>query len=205
MRTGMIRKGFLVVGMLGCAAQIASAEVVCGWNFNELEAEQTELASDHGSGVLDLSSIESSVTVFGGTALNTHQGDLAGSALGIRGLDANEQWIELTSAVRGPVQLSFAFRATASGFDDNHVQILLDGDWATIGSFGGDQADGAWHQQTLILPAPDGKFRLRLFLDGAESSSGTIRFDNLQITPVSAPGALLACSSGCLALRSRRH
>ena len=38
MRTGMIRKGCLVVGVLGCALQIASADVVCGWNFNEFEA-----------------------------------------------------------------------------------------------------------------------------------------------------------------------
>ena len=43
MRTGMIRKGCLVVGVLGCALQIASADVVCGWNFNELEAKQAEL------------------------------------------------------------------------------------------------------------------------------------------------------------------
>ncbi|MAJ47074.1 MAG: hypothetical protein CBC35_07400 [Planctomycetes bacterium TMED75] len=205
MCTGKIRKGCLVAGMLGFALQIASADVVCGWNFNELEAKQAELASDYGSGVLDLSSLESAVTVFGGTSLNAHQEDLAGSALGIRGLDANEQWIELTSAVRGPVELSFAFRATASGFDENQVQMLIDGDWAAVGSFGGDQADGAWHRETLTLPASDGTFRVRLFLNGAESSSGTIRFDNLQITPVSAPGALLACSSGCIALRSRRH
>ena len=205
MRTGMIRKGCLVVGVLGCALQIASADVVRGWNFNEFESEQTTLASDHGSGALDLSALDSSVTVYGGTALNAQQGDLAGTALGIRGLDANEQWIELTSTVRGPVQLTFAFRATPSGFDDNQIQLLVDGDWATIGSFGGEQADGAWHQQILTLPDQDGAFRLRLFLDGAESASGTIRFDNLRITPVSAPGALLACSTGCLALRSRRH
>ena len=205
MDTGIVRCGIFVAALIGTAGQAALADVTCGWHFNDLDGASTRLLADHGSGVLDLAVIEDSVTIYEGTSLNALKDDPAGTALGIRGLDANQKWIELSGSAEGPVELGFAFRATPSGFDDNQLQLLVEGAWTTIDTFGGSLADGAWHQKTVVIPDQDGPFRLRLFVDGAESSSGTIRFDNLRVTPISAPSALLACGTGCVVLRPRRN
>ena len=194
-----------MAAVVGCTLQFASANLICGWHFNSVEEGSNHMTADHGSGLLDLSALQDLVTTYDGTGVNAFDGDSAGTALGIRGLKANAQWIELSFAADGPVELAFAFRATPSGFDENQVQLLVDGKWLSLTSFGGSDADGSWHEQMLILPEQPGPMRVRLYVDGAESPSGTIRFDNLRVSAVSAPGALLACGTGCMILRQRRQ
>ena len=205
MSTGTVRRGVFMAAVVGCTLQIASANLICGWHFNSIDEGVTRVTADHGNGLLDLSALQTSVTVYDGTGVNAFDDDPAGTALGIRGLNANAQWIELAFSAEGPVELAFAFRATPSGFDENQVKLMVDEEWISIASFGGSNADGAWHEQMLVLPQQKGPMRVRLFVDGAESSSGTIRFDNLRVTSVSAPGALLACGTGCMILRQRRQ
>lgn len=205
MCTETVRRGVFMAALAGCMIQVASAEVICGWHFNSLDKGATRVSADHGSGLLDLTSIQDSNAIFEGTGLNAFEDDPAGTAIGIRGLGANGTWIELVFAADGPMKLTFAYRATPSGFDENQVMVLEGDDWISIGSFGGAEADGSWHDRMLVLPDRKGDTRLRLFVDGADSSSGTIRFDNLRVQAVSAPGALLACSTGCMVLRQRRR
>ena len=205
MGTGTARRGIFMATVLGCTLQIASADLICGWHFNSIDEDATRITADHGTGLLDLSALQASVTTYGGTGVNAFDDDPAGTALGIRGLKANAQWIELSFSSEGPVELAFAFRATSSGFDDNQIQLMVDDDWISIASFGGPNADGAWHEQMVVLPEQEGPMRVRLSVDGAESPSGTIRFDNLRVSAVSAPGALLACGTGCIVLRQRRQ
>ena len=205
MGRGIARRGAFTAMIIGCTLQIASADLICGWNFNALDEGVTGIASDHGSGLLDISELQASVTLYDGTTMGALKDDSAGTALGIRGLSANERWVELAFAAEGPVELAFSFRATPSGFDENQIQMMVDANWVSLASFGGAKADGAWHEQTLVLPDQSGPMRVRLYVDGAESASGTIRFDNLKVTAVSAPGALLACGTGCMVLRQRRQ
>ena len=205
MCTETVRRGVFMAAVAGCMIQAASAEVVCGWNFNSIDREATSVSADHGTGLLDLTAIQDSNAVFEGTGLNAYEKDAAGTAIGIRGLGANGKWVELVFSADGPMELTFAYRATPSGFDENQVMLLEGDDWITVGSFGGAEADGSWHEQMLVLPERKGDTRLRLLVDGAESSSGTIRFDNLRVQAVSAPSALLACGTGCMVLRQRRR
>jgi hypothetical protein len=198
----------LPIVVLG-ATFTADAEMIGGWHFNDLDGSELEMIADHGSGLLSRDQLGGAFLLYEGTTLNAASDDLAGQAIGVRGSGANGTWFELACASVPGLEctLSFAWRSTATGFDDNLVQYRVGRDWLTLGAFGED-ADGGWKRVALSFVGGLEETRLRIRLDGADGANGVTRFDNLQLASVPAPGAWALCAVGGLlgtVSRVRRH
>lgn len=188
----------------------AGAELVCGWHFNDFVVDEIALVANHGEGLIDMSGVEGTVDVFGGTDLNGLFDDPAGTALGIRGSAGNGSWVELQFASVLPVEFSFAYRVTETGFDENLIQLWEGRSWETLAGFGGSSAATSagveWERMEVLLPRSSNDMRLRLVVDGADGANGTIRFDNMQVVSVPSPGGLvLGATGGVLGLSCRRR
>lgn len=186
----------------------ADAEVVCGWHFNDLDGSELRMTADHGAGLLNRDHLGGSFLLYEGTELNGLKGDRSGQAIGVRGSAANGTWLELTCATNPGIELclDFAWRSTATGFDDNLVQRWDGLGWITLGAFGGDDA-GAWTRAEFSFVGGLEGTRLRLLLDGADGANGITRLDNLHVTGIPAPGAWALCGAGGMlgmGLRVRR-
>lgn len=205
MKTTVCATLFTAASVLWTSTPAVHGDVVSAWSFNALDGESTTFQADTGAGTLDATSVAGGLGVYAGSQMNASDGIPAGLALGVRGSSMNDRHLELTFSQRGAVELSFAFRSTPSGFDENLIQALDGDQWVSLASFGSGLADGAWHQVSVVLPDSDGVGRVRLLLGGAESGSGTLRLDNLRISAISSPGTILACGGGCLGARSRRR
>ena len=160
-----------------------------GWHFNQLAEAGTSVAADHGEGSLDLAALKGMAAAYEGTKLNADESDAPGSSLGVRGSAANGAWFEVNSMVDGPAALSFAYRASATGFDDNRVQVWNGTEWNDLVRFGLDGSKGSrgWVRLVVPLSPQEGPLRIRVLLDGAESANGIIRFDNVRIGPPEPP------------------
>lgn len=209
------------VGMAGLAmgcGMTAQGEIVNAWHFNDIYAGQSVIASNWGDSLITTDTLGVPVEPFTGTLLNAEQDAVAGQALGIRGAAANGSWFEVelqTDAIlqkAGPLELSFAYRASTTGFNENAIEWLVDDIWTPLAYFG---KTGDWELATCTIPpaqlgytdwpdAPAGEVHLRIRLDGASSSSGTIRFDNMRVGVVPGPSSMagLALLFSC---RSRRR
>lgn len=192
--------------LIGVATN-AHAETLSAWNFNTLTETATLVSADHGDGVLDLTSLDGAQVIYDGTDLNAVEGDGSGSCFGVRGSAANGSFFELSLPTNGAQELSFAYRTTATGFDENIVQIWNGSGWSTVGAFGGDSdAVAEWQRAVLVMSDAAGSIddagdrRLRFLLDGAESANGVIRFDNIRVTSVPAPAVGAIGGMGGLAV-----
>ncbi len=156
-----------------------------GWHFNQLSEAGMSVVADHGEGRLELAELKGMTAAYEGTNLNADESDAAGSSLGVRGAEANGSWFEVNSKVSGPSALSFAYRSSATGFDDNRVQVWDGKAWNDLVRFGLDGASGkrGWVRVVVPLKGNEGPLRIRILLDGAESANGIIRFDNVRIGP----------------------
>jgi hypothetical protein len=222
MKNRMNRVGVVVgAGMtwlaMGCG-MTAQGDIVSAWHFNDIVAGQSVIASNWGESLITTDTLGVAVEPFTGTLLNAEPAVAAGDALGVRGAWANGSWFAVvlqTDAMlqkSGSLELSFAYRASATGFDENAIEWLVDDIWTPLAYFG---ETGDWALATCIIPpaqsahtdwpdAPAGEVHLRIRLDGASSSSGTIRFDNMRVGVVPGPSGLagLALLFSC---RSRRR
>ncbi|MGA1016693.1 MAG: hypothetical protein ACO3YY_01715 [Phycisphaerales bacterium] len=204
----------VVGGGLAAVAAVdrtASGEVLAAWNFNGFNPEfDTTLNADHGIGVLDLTQVSSGAAAFGGTTVNAVGDDPSGFALSIVGQGLNGRSIEFAADTMGAARLtvSFAVRSTASGFVDNRLDAFIGGEWTQIGAFAGG-SDWPLLRFDVDMPASTtfGSAAFRFVLDGATSSSGNIRIDNLRIESraVPAPGALALLGGAGLVARRRRR
>lgn len=190
-----------------------SGEVVAGWHFNGVEAPGGTLVANHGAGLLDLAPLGGSVGLYAGTTENALPGDVAGLSLGFRGSGGNGTWFELVlEGAPAPFhEIAFAWRNTATGHDENTVELFTGRGWATLGGFGsgsdgGVGGGGEWKRIALPFAGGFGETRLRFRLDGAEGANGVLRIDNLRVVEVPAPGAcLLGLVGGVLGLLTGRR
>ena len=176
------------------SVQLADAEVVCGWHFNSFNSNTALLEADHGAGLIDGSVLADSLMAYAGTELNHIDNDPAGFALGVRGKGSNGLWLEVSFVAQRDARLSFAYRSSTTGFDENSVQLWTGSSWSTLGTFGsGDgffSTGDPWAIASFDLHDLEDESRIRIVLGGARSTNGTIRFDNLHVSYVPAPGAL---------------
>jgi len=180
--------------LVGCVTALAGADTVCAWNFNLDMDEKTVCPADHGVGTLDATVSEEWLRSYAGTTLGAILDDEAGRSMGFRGDVANGSGFELAFSATGEHILQFAYRSTKTGFHDCTVEHFTGTEWAPIGTFGDIATASEWTNVSLELPDLSGSTRLRLILDGATSSSSTARFDNLRVTTVPAPAAMLTMS-----------
>ena len=201
----------LIPATLLAVSATTGAETTAAWDLNDLEEGVDLIDADLGEGRIDLAALVGAHAVYEGTDLNGFGGGEPGSCFGVRGSAGNGSAFELVMPVGEAGELSFAYRATTTGFDQNLVQRWNGTKWSTLSTFGDDGGDATeWKRAIFSLSVEedgighdDQVLRLRVVLDGAESANGVIRFDNLQVSAVPAPTVgSIAGLGGLLASRS---
>lgn len=209
----------LAVSTLAAGAYMgdcANAAIISNWNMNAVDPASSPMAyASTGVGVANLSAFGTNAGTLLGTTLGGIEGEIAGNALAITGNAANGQAMtfDFDATEYRNLSLSFAVRRSSTGFSSNRVEWWDGLAWTTVARFGASTT--AWEIQSFdfsTYDAMDGRGAyFRIVIDGATSSSGSIRFDNIRFAGelVPAPGALaLLGLAGCFARtkpRSRRR
>lgn len=189
----------------------ARAAVIAAWNMNGVDPLQSSVfAATTGSGMLDFGGLGATANVLQGTVLGAQKGEIAGDSLAAIGALANGTSMRLDFSTAGYESLvvSFATRRSATGASSNRLECWNGLAWETVLTFASNAA--TWELMSAkIAPMPSletGFASMRFVIDGATSSSGSLRFDNISVSgsPVPAPGALaLLGLAGCVSRRRR--
>lgn len=196
----------------------ASADEIAIWNFND-----SDLIVDHGTGTLTSNLVASNILFGAGTSNNARLGDIAGQALSLQGGTGNVNngrniTINVSTAGFSNIVVSFATQGTSTGFNANQFQYSLDG--TNFFDFGAPYVPAAAFGAVPIVFTlssiaglnnnPDAAFRI--LFNGATSSTGNNRIDNIVIEGTSSTipeptTALLLLTglSGILGLKRKRR
>lgn len=222
----MKMRGILAVATLavGSVTMAAQADLLAYWNFNTFDpGTDTVINADAGSGTVDLSGWGGGVQNFAGTTENALFGDESGASLSLQGGDnlgggvfaGNGTWIDVNISMSNYQDLivSFATRGTGTGFDTGTWSWSTDGtSFTTVPGVNTASQSSSWSVPVVDFSSfaalnDAANVTLRYTLDGASSSSGNNRIDNLQVnaTLIPAPGALaLLGVAGLIGVRRRR-
>jgi hypothetical protein len=188
------------------ASQVARADTLAIWNFND-----SDLNVDHGSGTFTSSLNVVNVLFAAGTTNNARQSDPAGQALSLQGGTGNANngrniTFNVSTAGFSNIIVSFATQGTSTGFNSNQFQYSLDG--ITFVDFGPPYTPAtAFGTLPLVFSLaaivalnnnPNAAFRI--VFNGATSSTGSNRIDNIVVEGTSAtvpePASVLLLLSG---------
>ena len=184
----------------------SSADTVAYWNFNALSIAApstpgsggvpTILPADQGTGSLSLASWLGMVEDFGGSTINAQGGALAEESLSVIAggttapFPGNNSFIELAvsfTGLRDPV-VTFATRGTSSGFSSGTWSYkIAGGSFVPVSDINSATTSTTFALATVDLSSYnelDGAsdVTLRYTLNGATSSSGNNRIDNLLVS-----------------------
>lgn len=177
------------------ASQAAVADELAVWNFND-----SNLNVDHGSGTLTTNINAVNVLFAAGTTNNARQGDAAGQALSLQGGTGNANngrniTFNVSTVGFSNIVVSFATQGTSTGFNSNQFQYSLDG--ITFINFGSPYIPAAAFGSVPIIFSlaaiaglndnPNAAFRI--VFNGASSSTGTNRIDNIVVEGTSTASA----------------
>ena len=205
--------------LLAATAPAALANELAIWNFND-----SDLNVDHGSGTLISNFNLVNILFAAGTTNNARLGDTAGQSLSLQGGSGtanNSRHLTFNVSTLGfsDILVSFATQGTSTGFNSNQLQYSLDG--ITFVNFGAPYTPAsAFGSVPLVFSLatiaglndnPNAAFRI--VFNGATSSTGTNRIDNLVvegtgITNVPEPTTailLLSGLSGLYGVRKRKR
>lgn len=190
-----------VVALAGAAASQAGADVIGAWNLNGPEIGAGPMAASTGSGMLDATAFGDSLTVMQGTLVGAQPGETAGNGLAVVGTAGNGlamrfDFVDLSAFSGDGLTLQFATRRSSTGFSMNRIEYWKGLSWFALAEF--TPSTTAWELKTFDLAAAasavSGPLALRIVVDGATGSTGSIRFDNFALmgTPVPAPAGAVA-------------
>jgi hypothetical protein len=207
--------------LLVAATPLASADELAVWNFND-----SDLNVDHGSGTLTSNFNPANLLFAAGTTTNARQGDAAGQALSLQGGTStanNGRNITLNVSTAGfsNIVVSFATQGTSTGFNSNQFQYSLDGltflnfstPYVPATAFGSIPL--VFTLSSIIGLNDNANAAFRVLFNGASSSTGTNRIDNIVIEGTAAATSsipepttavlLLSGLSGLYGVRKRRR
>jgi MYXO-CTERM domain-containing protein len=175
--------------------------VIGSWNLNGPEIGAGPMAASTGSGMLDATAFGDSLTVMQGTLVGAQPGETAGNGLAVVGTAGNGlamrfDFVDLSAFSGDGLTLQFATRRSSTGFSMNRIEYWKGLSWFALAEF--TPSTTAWELKTFDLAAAasavSGPLALRIVVDGATGSTGSIRFDNFALmgTPVPAPAGAVA-------------
>ncbi|MGA1266859.1 MAG: MYXO-CTERM sorting domain-containing protein, partial [Phycisphaerales bacterium] len=174
-----------------------------------------------GGGIMSETVVNANGTVytwaqsFGGSDLNALNGDAAGGSFSIQGGTANGNngaYLQFQLDMSGftGLDISYATRGTSTGFSSQAWSWSTDGvNFTTFETVTGTNNSTFSVKTLATLSAVDGAATafLRVTFDGAASSTGNNRLDNMQFnaTAIPAPGAVaLVGLAGLVTTRRRK-
>jgi hypothetical protein len=179
------------------ALNIARADELAVWNFND-----SDLNVDHGSGTLSSNFNVVNILFAAGTTTNARLGDIAGTALSLQGGTSNAnngRNITLNVSTVGftNIVISFATQGTSTGFTSNQLQYSLDGitfvdfgvPYVPATAFGTIPVVFTLSSIVGLNNNPNAAFRI--VFNGATSSTGNNRIDNLVVEGTSMTAATI--------------
>lgn len=168
-------------------SQAAMADELAVWNFND-----SDVNVDHGSGTLTSNLNPVNILFAAGTTNNARQGDTAGQALSLQGgtgtaNNGRHLTFNVSTVGFSNIGVSFATQGTSTGFNNNQFQYSLDG--ITFIDFGGPYAPAtAFGTIPLVFSLTaiaglnnNANAAFRIIFNGASSSTGTNRIDNIVV------------------------
>ena len=190
------------------ASQAAFADELAVWNFND-----SDLNVDHGSGTLTSNLNVVNILFAAGTTNNARLGDSAGQALSLQGGTSNANngrnlTFNVSTLGFTNIIVSLATQGTSTGFNNNQFQYSLDG--INFTDFGSPYAPAtAFGTLPLVFSLvsiagldnnPNAAFRI--VFNGATSSTGNNRIDNIVVEGTSAAVASIPEPTSALLLLS---
>jgi len=179
------------------ASKAANADELAVWNFND-----SDLNVDHGSGTLTSSINVANILFAAGTTTNARLGDPAGQALSLQGGTGNaNNGRNITFAVStlgfANIVVSFATQGTSTGFNSNQFQYSLDGisfvdfnpPYTPATTFGAVPFVFSLAAIAALNNNPNAAFRI--VFNGASSSTGNNRIDNIVVDGTSTASATI--------------
>ena len=179
------------VVLAGLCVEGASGALIAGWNMNGVDpAVASTMVASTGTGILDFNAFGGNAGILLGTTMGALEGEAAGDSLSITNSNFNGVGMTFAFDATGyrDLALSFAVRRSATGFASNTTWDLRAFDFASTAA------------------ANDRYAIFRIVIDGATSTSGSIRFDNVQFTGTAVPahGALALLGFAGIIARRRR-
>jgi PEP-CTERM motif len=190
------------------ASQATVADELAVWNFND-----SDLNVDHGSGTLTSNFNAVNILFAAGTTNNARLGDPAGQALSLQGGTSNANngrnlTFNVSTAGFANIIVSLATQGTSTGFTSNQFQYSLDG--INFTDFGSPYTPAtAFGTVPLVFSLvsiaglnnnPNAAFRI--VFNGATSSTGNNRIDNIVVEGASASVASIPEPTTALLLLS---
>ena len=201
-----MRRGryFVFAASVVLGGTAAHGEILTGWNFNEFTSDEHVHYSNIGDGTLTLGGNGDAWSPLQGTELNAWGEWGSGNSLGIRGVGANRSSLTIEHQFRDFAYAEFtcAMRRSATGFHSVELEYFSEAGWIKLGNA---SLDLEWSIARFRIPGTvgaGGHLSLRMTIEGATSSQGTARFDNmiLEVAEIPVPGAwgsLLMIFRGC--------
>lgn len=179
------------------ASKAANADELAVWNFND-----SDLNVDHGSGTLITNLNVANILFAAGTTTNARQGDLAGQALSLQGGTGtanNGRNLTLNVSTLGfsNIVVSFTTQGTSTGFNSNQFQYSTDGitfvdfspPYTPATAFGAVPLVFTLAAIVGLNNNPNAAFRI--VFNGASSSTGNNRIDNIVVEGTSTASATI--------------
>jgi len=179
------------------ASQAANADEIAIWNFND-----SDLNVDHGSGTLTSNLNVANILFAAGTTNNARLGNPAGQALSLQGGTGNANngrniTFAVSTAGFSNIIVSFATQGTSTGFNSNQFQYSLDGisfvdfnlPYTPATAFGAVPLVFSLAAVVGLNNNPNAAFRI--VFNGATSSTGNNRIDNIVVEGTSTTSATI--------------